>query len=296
MKLQHRADLMLLMITFFWGGSILLTKMGLDYLQEYNLIALRFIIAFLLSGLVFYKQLFKTDRKTVKYAFILSLVLFIVYVFATFGTKYTSISNAGFLFSLTVMFIPILSFVFLKQMPEKKVIVGIFLSLIGIGLLTLHSQLMIGFGDLLCILCALFYAIYVMITGAVAKDVNPISLGILQLGFVGLFSMIVSIFMEKPKLPDNYESWLVVLTLSIFCTGIAFIVQIIAQRHTTPTHAGLIFTLEPVFSSMFAFTFTGETLTSRGYVGAFLLLISVLIAELDFKHLFLKINVKRFTE
>lgn len=295
MKLQLRADLMLLMITFFWGGSILLTKIGLDYLQEYNLISLRFTLAFLLSGIVFYKHIIKTDFKTVKYAFILSFILFIVYVFATFGTKYTSISNAGFLFSLTVIFIPILSSVFLKQMPEKKVVFGIVLSIVGVGLLTLHNQFKIGFGDLFCILCALFYAVHILITGAVARHVNAISLGVLQLGFVGLFSIIFSIFMEKPKLPDNYESWFAILALSIFCTGIAFIVQIIAQQHTSPTHVGLIFTLEPVFSSMFAFIFTGETLTSRGYLGALLLLISVLIAELDFKSL-LKLNYKKYME
>ena len=78
MKLQLKADLMLLLVTFFWGASILLTKLGLDGIEEYNLIALRFIIAFLLSGLIFYKHLFKIDFKTVKYAFILASVLFIV--------------------------------------------------------------------------------------------------------------------------------------------------------------------------------------------------------------------------
>lgn len=120
MKIQLRADLMLLMITFFWGASTLLTKIGLNYMQEYNLISLRFVIAFLLSGIIFYKHLIKTDFKTVKYAFILASILFIVYVFATFGTKYTSVSNAGFLFSLTVIFIPVISSIFLKQKPEKK--------------------------------------------------------------------------------------------------------------------------------------------------------------------------------
>ncbi|MGG3471091.1 DMT family transporter [Neobacillus pocheonensis] len=295
MKTQLRADLMLLMITFFWGASILLTKMGLEDLQGYNLISLRFTLAFLLSGIVFYKHLLKTDFKTVKYAFLLASILFIVYVFATFGTKYTSVSNAGFLFSLTVIFIPVISFLFLKQMPEKKVVLGIVLSIVGIGLLTLHNQLKIGYGDLFCILCALFYAIHIMVTGKIAKQVNSISLGVLQLGFVGLFSMIFSIFMEKPKLPDNYESWFSILALSIFCTAIAFIVQIIAQQHTSPTHTGLIFSLEPVFSAIFAFFFTGETLTTKGYLGATLLLISVLVAELDFKS-FLKLDYKKNIE
>ncbi|WJE50680.1 DMT family transporter [Bacillus cereus] len=292
MKIQLKADLMLLMVTFFWGASILLTKVGLNYMQEYNLIALRFIIAFLLSGIVFYKHLSKIDFRTIKYAFILAAILFIVYIFATFGTKYTSVSNAGFLMSLTVIFIPVLSSIFLKQRPEKKVILGVVLTIVGIGLLTLNSQLKIGYGDILCILCALFYAVHIIITGTITKKVNSISLGVLQLGFVGLFSIIFSMFMENPKLPSTVESWFSILVLSIFCTAMAFIVQIIAQQYTSPTHTGLIFSLEPVFSAGFAFFFTGETLTVKGYLGATLILLSVIIAELDFKSL-LKTNYKK---
>ncbi|MFD0825447.1 DMT family transporter [Neobacillus sp. M.A.Huq-85] len=295
MKTQLRADLMLLMITFFWGASILLTKIALYHMEEYNLIALRFMIAFLVSGIVFFKHLLKINFQTVKYAFILAAILFFVYVFATFGTKYTSISNAGFLMSLTVIFIPVIITLFLKQKPEKKVVWAIALSLCGIGLLTLNNQFKIAHGDLLCILCALFYAVHIIVTGKIAGNVNPISIGVLQLGFVGVFSTIFSLIMETPKLPDNPEAWFSTLVLSIFCTGIPFIVQIIAQQYTTPTHAGLIFTLEPVFSSGFAFIFTGETLSNQGYLGAMLLLISVLIAELDFKSL-LKVNYRKNIE
>ncbi|PEB53337.1 EamA family transporter [Bacillus pseudomycoides] len=295
MRMQLKADLMLLMITFFWGASILLTKIGLNSVQEYNLISLRFTIAFLLSGIVLYRHLIKIDFKTVKYAFILASILFIVYIFATFGTKYTSVSNAGFLMSLTVIFIPALSSIFLKQRPEKKVILGIVLTIVGIGLLTLNSQLKIGYGDILCILCALFYAVHIIVTGTMTKHVDSITLGVLQLGFVGIFSTVFSMCMETPKLPNTFESWFSILVLSIFCTAIAFIVQIIAQQYTSPTHTGLIFSLEPVFSAGFAFLFTGEMLTFKGYVGATLLLLSVLIVELDFKSL-LKLNYKKNIE
>lgn len=295
MRMQLKADLMLLMITFFWGASILLTKIGLNYVQEYNLISLRFTIAFLLSGIVFYKHLIKIDFKTIKYAFILASILFIVYIFATFGTKYTSVSNAGFLMSLTVIFIPALSSIFLKQRPEKKVILGIVLTVVGIGLLTLNSQLKISYGDILCILCALFYAVHIIVTGTMTKHVNSITLGVFQLGFVGIFSTVFSMCMETPKLPNTFESWFSILVLSIFCTAIAFIVQIIAQQYTSPTHTGLIFSLEPVFSAGFAFLFTGEMLTFKGYVGATLLLLSVLIVELDLKSL-LKLNYKKNIE
>ncbi|MEH7458890.1 DMT family transporter, partial [Bacillus sp. JJ1127] len=215
--------------------------------------------------------------------------------FATFGTKYTSVSNAGFLMSLTVIFIPALSSIFLKQRPEKKVILGIVLTIVGIGLLTLNSQLKIGYGDILCILCALFYAVHIIVTGTMTKHVDSITLGVLQLGFVGIFSTVFSMCMETPKLPNTFESWFSILVLSIFCTAIAFIVQIIAQQYTSPTHTGLIFSLEPVFSAGFAFLFTGEMLTFKGYVGATLLLLSVLIVELDFKSL-LKLNYKKNIE
>ncbi|EPF08545.1 hypothetical protein ICA_05556 [Bacillus cereus BAG1O-3] len=174
-------------------------------------------------------------------------------------------------------------------------IVGIILTIIGIGLLTLTSEFKIGNGDIFCILSALFYAIHVIITGSVTKHVNSIALGVIQLGFVGLFSLIFSFIIETPKLPSTTNSWLIILALSIFCTAVAFIVQVIAQQYTTPTHTGLIFSLEPVFSAGFAFIFTGETLTGKGYLGATLILLSVLIAELDFKSL-LRPNYKKNIE
>ena len=83
----------------------------------------------------------------------------------------------------------IISYIF-KTHSEKKVIVGIILTIIGIGLLTLTSEFKIGNGDIFCILSALFYAIHVIITGSVTKHVNSIALGVVQLGFVGLFSLI----------------------------------------------------------------------------------------------------------
>ena len=160
----------------------------------------------------------------------------------------------------------IISYIF-KTHSEKKVIVGIILTIIGIDLLTLTSEFKIGNGDIFCILSALFYAIHVIITGSVTKHVNSIALGVVQLGFVGLFSLIFSFIIETPKLPSTIDSWLIILALSIFCTAVAFIVQVIAQQYTTPTHTGLIFSLEPVFSAGFAFVFTGETLTGKGYLG-----------------------------
>lgn len=274
-----------MVVSMIWGSSYLFMKMSLVVMGEFILIALRFGIAFILSGFVFYRRLMvHTDYKTIKYACLLGTLLFSVFASITFGVKGTSASNAGFLVSLTVVFIPSFLAVMVRKMPEKRVVFGVGLALTGIGFLTLKNAFMINSGDLMCILGAVFYAAYIIVTGKLTKDVDSITLGVLQLGFTGWWGLICSIFLETPQLPSTTSSWVSVLGLSVLCSAIGFVVQTAAQNHTTPTHAGLIFSLEPVFAAIFAFVFADEILTGKGYFGAILVLAGVLTAQLDMKH------------
>jgi drug/metabolite transporter (DMT)-like permease len=283
MDRQIRADLMLLVVTVFWGASYILTKLALEVLQPFNLTALRLIIAFILSAAVFYKRILKADIRTIKYSLVLAVILVCMFISMSFGLKYTTASNAGFLISLAVIIIPILSYMFLKQKIEKKVVIGVCIAPIGIALLTLNSQFSISGGDLLCILCALFSAIHVVCMGVFTQKVDSVVLGILQLGFAGIFCIVFSLFTETVRLPSTPVSWGATLALSILCTAVGYIVQATAQQYTSPTHTGLILSLEPVFSAILGFAFLSEVLSPRGYTGAVILMLSVLIAELNFK-------------
>ena len=98
----------MVMVTMFWGASYLFMKMGLHSIQEFNLIALRFGIAFLIAVLVFYRRLLKIDGKTILYGFLLGSLLFLCTSVVVIGLNTTSVSNAGFLFSLAVIFVPLL--------------------------------------------------------------------------------------------------------------------------------------------------------------------------------------------
>lgn len=280
MKPQVKADLAMLLVTLFWGSSYLFMQMGLKDLETFNLIAIRFGIAFVLAAAIFHRRLRGTSCKTLGHAFVLGTVLFGVFVTVTNGVKSTTASQAGFLVSLTVIFVPLLS-ILLRNRPEKRVFVGAGLAMVGIGLLTLNSELRISQGDLLCIAGALCYATHITITGRWAAFSDTIQLGIYQLGFTALLGLLFSCLFESPALPHSTEGWVAVLALSVLCSAIGFVVQTVAQKYTTPTHTGLIFSLEPVFAALFAFLFAGETLTVRGYIGAALVLLSVLIAELD---------------
>jgi drug/metabolite transporter (DMT)-like permease len=280
---QTRADLMLLVVTIFWGASYMLTKLALDVLEPFNLAALRFLIAFAVSALVFRKNIMKSDIKTIKYSLILAVILVGMFISMAFGLKYTTTSNAGFLISLAVIIIPILSYAFLKQKIEKGVLIGVCIAPVGIALLTLNTQLRVSGGDLLCILCAFLSAVHVVAMGVFTRKADSIALGILQLGFAGVFSILFSLFTETVKLPNTTVSWGATLALSILCTAFGYIVQATAQKYTSASHTGLILSLEPVFSAILGFAFLGEVLPLRGYIGAAILLLSVLIAETGFK-------------
>lgn len=293
LNIQSKANLMMLIVTMFWGLSYLFMKMGLQSIEEFNLIALRFGIAFILAGLIFYKRMIKINFQTMKSGFLLGSILFMVISFVTFGTKFTTVSNAGFLFSLSVVFVPLLIALLFKKTPETKVIVGVLVATVGIALLTLNKELSLNPGDFFIILGALFYAIYTIVTDKVTKNVDSITLGILQLGVTGLWGLLFSLLFESPHLPNTKESWIAILGLSVLCSACGFIGQVVAQKHTTPTHTALIFSLEPVFAAFFAFLFFGEILTAKAYVGSTLVLLGVLLAKMDFKKSLLKIKLQK---
>ncbi|MBM4765278.1 DMT family transporter [Bacillus sp. B15-48] len=290
---QLKANFLMLIVTMLWGSSYLFMKMGLDSFQEFNLVALRFGIAFILAGAVFYKRLIRIDFKMFFYGFILGTILFLVMSVVTIGLKFTTISNAGFLFSLSVVFVPLLVAVLFKIKPERKVVFGVSIAIIGIALLTLNHELTINTGDYLIILGALFYAMQIIVTGKLTKNVDSITLGILQLGVAGAWGLLFSLLFERPHLPSTTESWVSILALSVLCSAIGFIGQAVAQKHTTPTQTGLIFSLEPVFAALFAFIFVSETLPAKGYLGATLILMGVLTAKINFKKPFMR---KRFSQ
>ncbi len=287
MTKQMRADIMLVMVTLFWGISYWLIDISLAEVEPFTLNALRFLIAFFAAVIFAFPKLKTVNKTTLQYSAVIGFVLLFVYIGATFGVKHTSLSNAGFLCALTVVITPILAFVILKQKPEKKLSVVVVLCLIGIALLTLKENLKPALGDLFCIMAAFAYAVDLLLTEiAVNKEeVNAFQLGVFQLGFTGLFNLFLSFITETPTLPHSTNTWAAVLFLSIFCTGLAFIAQALAQQYTSASHVGVIFSLEPVFAGIVAFFLAGEILSGRAYVGAALLVSSLFIMELDIKKL-----------
>lgn len=278
MNRQLRANFFVGLVALFWGSTYFLTKIGIGLLEPFNLTTLRFGTAFLVTAVFFHKRILNSDKVTLKYSVILGILAFISVLTMTIGVKYTSASNAGFLISLSVVMIPVISVIFLKKKIKFRLLVSVILASMGIVFLTLNEQLTINKGDLLCIICALAFALQVLVMEQIPKNADSVAIGALQMGIIAIMNGLISFTTESFKFPHDMKLWGVIIILGIFCTAVCYIMQIYALKYTSAIQAGIILSLEPVFSAFFAFVFLDELLSVKGYIGAVLLFISVILA------------------
>lgn len=278
MNKQLQANFLIVLVALFWGSTYFLTKMAVAELEPFNLTALRFGTAFVITALFFFKRIRNADRTVIKYSIILGVLAVIAVLSMTFGVQYTTASNAGFLISLSVVMIPLISVVVLKKKIKAKLLLSVILATIGIVCLTLNEELTINKGDILCILCATSFAVQVLVMERIPKSADSVAIGALQLGITAVVNFILSFFLENFIVPRDLKVWGVIVILGVFCTAFCYIIQIYALKNTSAIQAGIILSLEPVFSAIFAYIFLGELLSKQGYIGAILLFISVILA------------------
>lgn len=275
----HKANFLVLLVTLGWGFSYLFMKMGAGSIEEFNLLALRFGIAFLVTGIIFYKRFRSISKATIGYGALLGAILFVVCVLILFGLRTTTTSNAGFLVGLTVIFVPLLSMVFFRKRLNKNQLLGALFAIVGIGMLTLNDELQMHPGDIFCIAAGLLNALYILISDIAVKKTDSIAVGSLSLGFTAVYAAIFSFRFESPELPDTFDGWLSVLALSLVCSAFCFIAQAVSLKYIDPVQLGLMYALEPIFASVIAFIFVGERMTIQGYMGAALVLSGILVSQ-----------------
>lgn len=289
MSKQLKYDFLLLLIALGWGFSFYFIDISLQHMGPFSLNAYRFIIPFLVIGTFSFKKLRNPSKMTLKYSLLIGLVFFLAYAASTASIMFTSLSNAGFLPGLSVVFTPILSMLIYKNKPQKKLILVVLLSISGTALLTLKEGFDINseyfLGDFLGILTGALSALTIVLTGgAVSKEeVDSYQLGMYQLAVVGILNLALSFIFETPTVPRDPYIGLIVLFLALFCTGLALVIQPIALKYTTDDHVAIILALEPLFAGIVAYFFAGEVLSSQAYLGAGLMISSIFIMEIDFK-------------
>ena len=267
--------------TILFGAMTVFSKQILAELDVFNMVALRFLIAFAVCFAVFNKRYRSMDGETALHAFVLGSFLFVSYLCMVLGCKYTSASNAGFMMSLVAFFTPIILFIQEGVVPGRIQIISIAITLAGVALMCLSGTFRLNKGDVICIFSALFYAFQMIYTERYAHRHDPVVLGTMQLIYVAAYGFIFAfIFEDRFTLPISAAGWGQLLYLAIGCGALGFILQTSAEKLSPASHTTLIYASEPAFVAIFAFMLLGELITFRQVAGIVMVFTGVLITVL----------------
>ncbi len=278
-KSRLLAETGLLYAAAIWGATFFIVKDVIAAVDPVVLVGYRFLIAGIL--LAVYLLLRRESLLTgLRDGIILGIILWLLYVPQTIGLKYTTAANSGFITGLFVVFVPLLAYFLFRKFPSRWEYLAIALSVVGLWFLTggIHGM---NFGDLITLVCALFYALHLLYCDKYIKaGRDPMVISCQQFIFVGILSFVTAVILDLPLEVTSPSAWWTIIFLTLFPTISAFVIQLYAQKMTSPFRVSLIFTLEPVFAAIFAWTLGGETFILRSALGGLLIFAAMIIAEL----------------
>lgn len=282
---ELRADLLLLSVAIAWGVTFLMVQDAINSTPVYAFLFFRFGIASILMFFIAYKYLNQINKRTIFYGVILGTFLFSAFATQTFGLLYTKSSIVAFITGLNVIFVPFLAYLVFKDHISKKVFIAAIVAVIGLYSLTMSGTLTVGIGEFLTLICAFLFALQIIYTGKFSKEVNVFLLVLFQLLTVTVLSLIFSLSLDDVtfNLTYDYVFFKAVIITAVFATVYAFLIQTYMQQFTTATKTAIIFAMEPVSASVFAYISVGEVLTNIQLTGAILIVFATVVAELKFK-------------
>lgn len=280
-----QANLLLLLAGAMWGMGFVAQSTAMDAIGPFLFIGLRFAIA-CLSVLPF--ALWESRRSTASLTVldkrnfvIIGLLLFAGMAAQQVGLLTTTVTNSGFLTGLYVVMVPLLAVLLFRQWPHRIVWPAALSALAGIWLLSGAGRVSLQIGDWLTILCALFWALQVIMIGRSAGHTGrPVTLSVTQFGVTAVIALAIAALIEPIDLAAIRIALPEILYAGVFSGGIAFTLQVIGQRYTTAPQAAIFLSTEAVFAALFGAIFLGERLPPLGLAGCGLIFAAILAVEI----------------
>ncbi len=278
-----------LLCTFIWGTTFIAQDTGMELIGPYVFNGVRFLVGFF-TLLPFYFLLEKKSTlieisKNKKNFFTLSIL---IGVFLFLGTAlqqvaliYTDIANAAFFTIFYVPMVPIIVFFISKKKIHWSVWPSVILCVVGGYFLTNFQDATVRLGDTLVIMGALFWSLHIIFIGKIIEKFNtPILIGLIQTFIVAIFSLILGFLFEEYNMLNILSQKIQILYAGILSGGIAFVLQIYAQKNISPAPSAIIFSLEGVFATIAAWIILSQILNFNNILGCSFILLGVLISQL----------------
>ncbi|HGY5295512.1 TPA: DMT family transporter [Aeromonas salmonicida] len=280
-----RSNMMLLMAAAIWGLGFVAQRLGMDHMGPYTFNGLRFLLgaASLLPLLWWLKSRQPSgqseDRRLLLTGGLLAgAVLFSAASLQQVGLLYTTAAKAGFITGLYIILVPVIGLA-LRHKTGTNTWVGALIAMAGLYYLSVTEDFTIGYGDLLQVAGALFWAIHLLVLDHYSSRVAPIRLASVQFLVCGLLSLAVAFTIEMPTISGAVAGWQALLYAGLVSVGVGYTLQVVGQRGAHPAHAAIILSLETVFAAIGGVLLLGEIVDERAIVGCALMLAGMLISQ-----------------
>jgi len=278
-----------LLCTFIWGTTFIAQDTGMDNIGPFTFNAVRFFVAFLSVvplALIFEKKNFtksiqKNKRKFTNLAILIGLSLFLGSAVQQVALLYTDVANAAFFTVFYVPMVPFIIFFIYKKPIHWSIWPSVFLCVMGGYLLTNFYSATVRIGDALVIIGAFFWSTHIIFTGKIIKDYNlPLTIGAIQTLIVSILSLAVGLIFEDFIWSNIIKEKFQILYAGILSGGLAFVLQIYAQKNISPAPSAIIFSLEGVFATIAAWILLSQVLNINNLFGCMFILFGVLFSQL----------------
>lgn len=269
----------IVLVTMIWGSSFVVVKNATDTIPPAAIIVFRFGTAAVFLCLFFFRRLKEIRMSHIKWGLLIGLQNFIAYEFQTIGVKYTTAGKNAFLTAVYCVVVPFLYWAVRKQKPRLFHLISAFLCMAGVGLLSIQSGFSMNPGDLLSLVCGLFFAMQIVTISILTEKNDPILLCITQAIATTILALPFALFTEPFPTSLPMQSVFSLLYLGVVGTMLTTVLQTICQKYTPPSKASLIMSLESVFGTICGIVFLHESLTLRSFGGFMMIFLAILLSE-----------------
>lgn len=284
-------DAVFLTAAAIWGFAFVAQRVGMQHVGPFTFIAVRFLLGgiFLVPILVITSKAGISRKDSApqlahKSFFLGSsaagLILFLAASFQQHGLIYTTAGKAGFITGLYVVIVPIIG-LRLGHKTSPGTWLGALLAVVGLYLLSIKGAFVIDTGDLYVFVSAFFWAVHVLIIARLSKRFHPIRIALVQFFVCSGAAWLAALITETIVIDKILAALIPLLYTGIMSTGIAFTLQVVAQRHAHPTHASIVMSTEAVFAVLGGYLFLAETLPLRNLAGCALMFAGMIISQLN---------------
>jgi drug/metabolite transporter (DMT)-like permease len=284
------SDVLLLLTATIWGFAFVAQRVGMEYVGPFTYNGIRFALGSLVLVPFVARKAAEGEpaggrspinggRTILLGGGLAGFTLFVGASLQQVGLVYTTAGNAGFITGLYVVIVPLMGLLF-RQRANGGTWVGALLAAAGLYFLSITDQFTIAFGDFLELAGAFFWAAHVLIIGWLAPRMNPLKLALAQFAACSFFSLIAAAALETLTLEALILAAAAILYGGVLSVGVAYTLQVVAQRTAHPAHAAILLSLEAVFAALGGWLFLEESLSAREMLGCGLMLAGMLLSQL----------------